>query len=315
MGYRKMKYSFVVSVSGGFLFPLNCTINAMKYVGTNADFNIIYNGTPKEIRDAYTNAFPFKIIWHPLEDLWNSLQITAKVQPNPYWVTTWYLASKLIDEYDAIAILQADEFLMTNINSLFKMTAKTDVLVATEYTLNPTEVEDLPFGTIKSLHDRGEYALYDQLVICGKANKQIFIDTYQQQCAEPWENNFPSHEIQDPLCALNQAVSTHLSPDRVFGLDAQVWAYDDYHFYFKLLYNSNLKRLYNDRKIRLHGIHTKVWHGGVINYAISGFKRTGQLDKAELLIHNYTLERNAMLEYNEMTPATKNNQCTEEKFE
>jgi len=310
-----MKYSFVVSVSGGFMFPLNCTINAMKFCGTDAEFNIIYNGTPKEIRDAYTDAFPFKITWHDLNDLWSSLNVTAKVQPNPYWVSTWYLASQLIDDYDAIAILQADEFLMTNINSLFKMAAKTDVLIGTEYTLNPTEAEDLPFGTVKSLHDRGEYAFYDQLVICGKANKQIFIDTYQQQIVDPWENNFPSQEIQDPLCALNQAISTHLSPARVFGLDAQVWAYDDYHFYFKLQYDANLKRLYNDRKIRLHGIHTKVWSGGVINYAIQGFKRDGQLEKAELLSQNYTLERAVMLEYNNMTLATKSNYCTEEKFE
>jgi hypothetical protein len=310
-----VKWSFVVSVSGSFLFPLNCTINAMKFCGTNAEFHIIYNGITQEVRDSYNDAFPFKIIWHDINELWNSLNITAKVLPNPYWVTTWYLASKLIDDYDAIAILQADEFLMTNINSLFKVAAQTDIVVATEYTLGPREFEDLPFGTIKSLHDRGEYALYDQLVICGKANKQIFIDTYQQQCVDPWKNSFLSQEIQDPLCALNQACSTHLNTDRVLGLDAMVWAYDDYHFYFKLQYDREKKRLYNDRKIRLHGIHTKVWSGGVINYAINGLKQDGQLEKADLLIHNYSLERSVMLEYNNMTSVTKNNLCTEEKFE
>ena len=310
-----MKYSFVVSESGSYLFSLNCTINAMKYFGTDADFHIIYGGTPKEVRDSYTDAFPFSIIWHPIEDLWNSLEIPAKMKPHPYWTTIWYLASKLIDDYDAIAILQADEFLMTNINSLFKIAAQTDIVIATEYTIGAIEFEDLPFGTTQSIYHRGQYALYDQLVICGKANKQIFIDTYRNQCVDPWENNLIGHEIQDTLCVLNQAVTTHLSPDKVFGLDAHVWAYDDWHIYFKLQYEKHTKRLYNDRKIRLHGIHTKVWKEGVVKHAIEAYKRDKEFERANMLIQNYNIEREVMLEFNEMTLATKNHDCTKEKFE
>jgi hypothetical protein len=72
-----MKYTFVVSASRAFIFALNCTINAAKYFGSTADFNIIYDDISQEVRDTYNNTFPFKIIWHDINKLYNSFPITA----------------------------------------------------------------------------------------------------------------------------------------------------------------------------------------------------------------------------------------------
>jgi hypothetical protein len=299
-----MKYTFVVSVSYAYLFALNCTINAAKYFGTTADFNIIYDDDiTQEIRDAYTDAFPFKIIWHPLHPLYNSLSIKTSKPPSRFWSTPWLLASQLLDEYDSICILQADEMLMTNVDSLFRIATKSDVVIATEYHVG-LEAEELPFGTTRTILHRGYYALYDQLVFMGKSNKQILIDTYTQQCVEPWIIESQT-EVHDPLCAFNQACTTHLSKDRIFGLDCNTWTWDKGAWSRrKLRYDVGRKQLY-DEDVRLHGMHTKWWLNGIIPSAI---ERETNIITKEIIAHNYNIEREFMLDFNEMTPATRNNE-------
>jgi hypothetical protein len=307
-----MRYAFAVSVSEAYMFGLNCTINAAKYFGTDADFHIIHDDISESKRNAYNKRFPFNVYWYDIHDVMKEIVVTAtKHAPNQFWVSPWYLASKLLDEYDSVCVLQADEFLMANVNGLFRATAMSDVLIATEYTIVRTEVEDLPFGTVKSILHRGHYALFDQLVFCGKANKQIFIDTYQSQCRD---RDPEDSEVDQPMCGLNQAVATHLSTDRVIGLDAHVWAWDRDDTIFLLDYDTSTKRLYNERKVRVHGIHTKVWFDGVVSYAVNAHKLGGEKDKVRALCHNFNLERDVMMEFNNMTPATKA-RCTLEKWE
>lgn len=297
-----MKYTFVVPVSRAFLFALNCTINAAKYFGTTAEFNIIYDDIDQEIRDSYSNSFPFKIRWYPLMELYNKLPITAtKHIPSKFWVTPWFLASRLLDEYDSVCILQADEFLMTNVDSLFKMVANSDVVVATEYHVG-YEAEDLPFGTTHSILNRERYSLYDQLVFCGKANKQILIDTYTQQCVERWDESNRS-EAHDPLCALNQACATYLDKIKIYGLDCNTWTWDKGAWSRrKLRYDVGRKALY-DEDVRLHAMHTKWWLNGIIPAAL---ERETDINSKEIIAHNYNIEREIMVVFNEMTPATKN---------
>ena len=297
-----MKTTFVVSVSYCYLFALNCTINAAKYFGTTADFNVIYaNDISQEMIDSYSNKFPFEIKWHPLEPLYARLPITAVTRkPSRFWSTPWLLASELLDEYDSICILQADEMLMTNVDSLFRMAAMSDVLIAAEYHMG-LEAEDLPFGTTRTILHRGYYSFYDQLVFVGKANKQILVDTYMQQCAERW-TDAPQTEIDDPLCSLNQSCATRLNKGRVFGLDSNTWTYDNGGWSRrKLRYDQTKKALY-DGDIRLHGMHTKWWLNGIIPSAI---ERELYPETKEIIAHNYNLERDLMVFFNELTPATR----------
>lgn len=310
-----MKYTFVSAINAAFLFGLNCSINAAKYVGTNADFSIVYDDDiTKEQRDAYNGAFPFKVNWFAMKDIWGSVNITAiKHMPSRFWVTPWVLASRLLDEYDSICILQGDEFLMSNVNNYFRIAALTDIVVAAEYHTY-VEFEDLPFGKGQSIMDAVGYALYDQLVFCGKANRQILIDTYQQQCRDcpPGKNDIL---YQDPLTALNQACANHLSVDRVLGLDGHTWTWD-YGAWarHKIVYDRVRQRII-DREIRLHGWHSKWWFEGIVTSAIRKEKEAGQFETAEIIIHNHNIERDIMVAFNEMTPATKCDNYTKEKFE
>jgi hypothetical protein len=305
-----MKHTFITPISRAFLFPVNCTINAAKYFGTNAEFNLIYDDIDKETRDAFTNSFPFKITWHPILDLYNQLPITAKKHvPSKFWSTPWLLASQLLDGYDSICILQGDEFLMTNVDSLFKMVTNSDVLVATEYHVG-WEAEDLPFGTTHSILNRERYSLYDQLVFCGKSNKQILIDTYMQQCVERWDESNRS-EAHDPLCAFNQACATHLDKSRIFGLDCNTWTWDKGAWSRrKLRYDRGRKQIF-DEDTRIHAMHTKWWLNGIIPTAIE--RETDPIAK-EIIAHNYNTEREIMIDFNEMTPTTKSEEYDHTPF-
>lgn len=309
-----MRHTFVSAISSAFLFGLNCSINAAKYLGTAADFCIAYDDDiTKEQRDAYEGRFPFRIRWFPIKDLWNDLNITAKVMPSRFWTTPWLLASRLLDEYDSICILQGDEFLMSNVNNYFRIAALTDIVVAAEYHTY-VEFEDLPFGTGKSIMDVVGYALYDQLVFCGKANRKILIDTYEQQCRDcpPGENAIL---YQDPLTALNQACANHLTIDRVLGLDGHTWTWD-YGAWsrHKIVYDRTRQRII-DREVRLHGWHSKWWFPGIVTCAIKREKEGGAFETAAIIAHNYNTEREIMVHFNEMIPATRNDNYTKEKFE
>jgi hypothetical protein len=306
-----MKHTFVSSISDGFLFGLNCSMNMAKFVGTNADFCIAYDSDiTQEQRDAYNDAFPFKVRWFSIQELWNSLTITAKHQPSRFWTTPWILASKLLDEYDSICILQGDEFLMANVNSFFRTAALTDIVIAAEYHTY-VEFEDLPFEPKENILDRVGYALYDQLVFCGRENKQILIDTYQQQCVD---SPIPRNDVlyQDPLTALNQACANHLNKDRVIGLDGQTWTWD-YGGWSrrKLVYDRARHRVY-DNDLRLHGWHSKWWFEGIVTAAINRERAAGNEETAQIIAHNYNTEREVMEHFNNMTPATRNNNYTKE---
>lgn len=309
-----MKYSFVVSVNSFYLFALNCSINAAAFFGTNADFNILYDDDIfEEDRNKYSNIFPFEIKWTSLKELYGSMNIQAKIKPYRFYVAPWFLASQLLNEYDAICVLQADEFLITNVNNLFKIAAETDIVIATEYH-GAFNFEDLLFGDNKSiLMNNVGYALYDQLVFCGKVNKNIFIDTYKQQCSDSWLGcDLPS--TQHPMTALNQACTTHLNQDKILGLDCHTWTWDRGAWTkYKLIYDGKKQRLY-DREIRLRGLHTKWWSPTVVTTAIDREKEAGHYETAEIIAHNYNTQRDMMCYFNEIIPTTKNDNYTKEIF-
>jgi len=309
-----MKYTFVVSTDSLYLFALTCTMNVAKYLGMQADFHIIYDNISEEVRNLYTDSYPFQIVWHPILPLYQSLEVHAtKHVPSRFWTTPWLLASQLLDSYDSICVLQSDEFLMTNVTNFFRVAALTDSVIATEYHVG-IEAENLPFGTVNSIFHRGDYAFYDQLVFCGKANKRILIDTYKGQC-EDLSTEREISETNDPLCTFNQACSTHLSPDKVIGLDCHMWTWDRGAWSrYKVWHDTTNKKLY-DREIRIHGMHTQWWKDGIVTSAIRREREAGNHETADIIAHNYNAERDIMVSFNELTPKTKNNYYTKEKFE
>ena len=308
-----MRHTFVVSCNYDYLISLTATLNAAKFYGTTAEFSIAYdNDIPKDLQNSISDSFPFKINWYPIDELFSSVTITAKTKPSRFWVSTWVLAAKLIDDYDSIAILQADEFLLVNVNNLFKIAAQTDIVIATEYTCVSKEFEELPFGTTKSITARAEYALYDQLVFMNKTHKQILIDVYEAQCIDAWKE-----EAQDPMCALNQACATHLTVDQVLGLEANIWCTDRGEWEYRLCWDSRIFKLYNDRNIRINGIHCRPWQNAVIQHGVNMAREKGEYyrERYENGVHNFNLLKDLQAWFNSKTPITKELKFYTDKYE
>ena len=298
-----MKHTFVVACNYTYLPSLAATINAAKLYKNHAEFTIAHDDTiNEEVRKAFTDSFPFKINWVDMSTLLSQVTITSVIQPNPFWLAPWILGAQVIDSYDSICILQADEFLLVNVDNLFKIAAQTDIVIATEYTCVRKEFEELPFGTTKSITNRGEYALYDQLVFMNKTHKQILIDVYEAQCIDPWKQ-----EAQDPMCALNQACTTHLTIDKVLGLEANIWCTDRGEWEYRLYWDSNTLKLYNNNNIRINGIHCRPWQNAVIQHGVDMAKKEGEYyrEKYENGVHNFNLLKDLQLWFNSQTPITK----------
>ena len=301
------KYSFVSTCSLDYLFALNCTMNAAKFYGTNADFNIAYDESiTEDIRNKYNDAFPFKVIWHPLDALLGDTGISFSQVMTKYWIAQWILASFIVDKYDSICILQADEFLVNNVNPYFKIAAHLDMVVASEWTCSSQEFEDMKFGEPQSPEDVGDVILFDQLVFVGKSNRQVLIDTWKQQVA-PFGAEVK--QVHHPMPSLCRACKKNLNKDKVLGLDAHAWCWDRDDFDYKIFWTGD--RFMNERKIRVNGVHTKVWKEGQDQTALDRMRGD---PKFETGIHNFTTIKDTMIHFNKMTPSVEVDQYCKERF-
>lgn len=293
------KHTFVVSCDMTYLFGLAATINAARFYGTDARFCIAYHESiPADLRIKLSAEFD--ILWYPMSELLKKVVIKGKNNPNPFWLAPWILGEQIIDEYGSICILQADEFLLNNVNIYFEIAEKLDVVVAAEYTINPTEFEDLPFGTDKSIWDRGQYAIFDQLVFLNKKYKQILTESYMVQCEDPWKG-----EADHPMCGLNQACCKYLTKDKVLGLDAHTWCWDRDEWSFRIEWDAKNNKLFNERKIRMNGLHTRPWQQGLVQSAVDKVKESGDARALDIGTHNFNLEKDLQVWFNSMTPVTK----------
>lgn len=308
-----MKHAFVVSCNFKYLPSLAATLNSVKLYGTCAEFIIAHDDTiTKDLRDAFINSFSFKITWVDMSTLLSQVTIRSVIQPNPFWLAPWILGAQIIDNYDSIAILQADEFLLNNVDIYFKIAALTDIVIATEYTCIYREFEELPFGTTRSITNRGEYALYDQLVFMNKTHKQILIDVYSAQCIDAWKQ-----EAQDPMCALNQACATYLDKSKVLGLDSNTWCADRSEWDSCFVWDNTSYKLYNSNHVRINAVHCRPWQQEVLQASIDLAKKEGEYyrEKYENGVHNFNLLKDLQLWFNSMTLVTSNLEYYKGKYE
>jgi len=111
------KNAIVVTMSPGYLYSLNATMNAMAEVGTDCDFEVVFGiGEGRQKFEKYMelsqNAFLFKVIWTDRES------IKSRYLMN--WFSYKYQrALDIWDKYDSICIIDGDAFFYTNLNELF----------------------------------------------------------------------------------------------------------------------------------------------------------------------------------------------------
>ena len=124
-----MKYAFCCSCNMGYMFCVNSSMNLLAKMGSTIDWEIAYDNVPDQYRENMSKAFPFKVHWTPIPELYNTTQKRA----DRFWISTWLMTAKAIDKYDAVCNTQGDLFIMSNMDSLFEATAKSEIIIITEH--------------------------------------------------------------------------------------------------------------------------------------------------------------------------------------
>lgn len=278
-----MKFAFTISCTGGYLFGMISAMNAMAEFGMTADWEVAYENVPEDYRKKVSNAFPFKVNWTSL------LELTAKRNnvASRHFLASWMMTAKVIDDYDAICLIQADLMPLSNMNAIFNAVARADsVAVSEHYNTTPT-IEDLYKADIP-ITGRHQCAFTDQIVFANKKYKSIFSENakFMDIKAEGDKNH--------PVILLNNYVKKYVSFDNIIPLERHVWSFQ--HLISKMKLTRYGDYIYNDRKIRLRGIHNRWWQKG---RAASEIRIANKLGcDMSIAKHNYNLIRDYMAEFN-----------------
>ena len=275
------------------MFGLNATMNAMNYFGCHADWELAYSNVSEDYRNRMSNAFPFKVHWTPLQDIVDKYKEKyGGRRAEKFWVGFHAITADKINNYDAVCLIQGDNFLCYDVTSIFKAVAMANVVVVTEHYDNLKVVEDLPFGREEEVYNRGHCALTDQLIFANKKHKDIF-----EYCAKSQLQESVKGETNHPIIALNRAICKYTTKQDVIALERSEWCYRKGLFSFPLRRSD--KRLYNNRNLRIKGIHNKLWIDGVKSELAT------RKDDRNMMIKNIQIVRDLMNAFNSMTLETK----------
>ena len=164
---RKSDYAIIVSCNPGYGFGLMATMNAQNYFGTDADFEIAYDGYTEEERNAISNAFRFNVNWTPVNELMQVVvdKRTDKRAPlERFWLAYWLLAYKLLKEkkYKAVCVTQGDQFTFVNLDEYFKK-AEEGYIISSHFNFSHISAENAPYGDDKAIWDRCMCPFFDSV--------------------------------------------------------------------------------------------------------------------------------------------------------
>jgi len=293
------EYAFVVSCNKAYQFGMMATMNAQMAAGTRADWEIAYEGFDEEERSAINSAFPFDINWTPVNELMKEIvdNRTKKEPFNRFWLAYWLLARKVLREkkYKAVCVIQADTFILINLNPYFKMCSRAGLFITSEYPFSGLNAEELPFGDDKAIWDRHQCAIFDSTNFLNQDHIGIADDTIRFQCEDAFKG-----EADHSVIALNRAVVKNCSKDEVLRLERHTWVFDSSWGNVPLRRNGN--KVLNNLGIQINAWHGRWWHKG---RGIAELKsREGDPSQA-ILSGNIELANEIMEMYNNLKPTAK----------
>jgi len=258
---KKSDYAFVITCNPGYGFGMIATMNAQKYFGTDADWEIGYEDYTDEERQKISEAFPFNVNWTPISDLLKDMVDKRTDQSCPlhrFWCTYWILAHRLLKEkkYKAVCVIQADTFVFVNLNVFFKI-AEAGILSCTEYPMSFINAEDLPFGNDRKVTDRCHLGVFDAVNFLGQDHTRIAEDAYLLQGEDPFER-----ESNGSVVALDRAICRHGSRDKILRLDRHLWVCDGLWHKTRFDLNGTGDRIFNQVMVQINAWHTRYWQEG-----------------------------------------------------
>jgi hypothetical protein len=256
---RKSKYAFVVSCNPGYGFGMLSTMGSQYFFKTDADWEIAYEGYTDEQRREISDLFPFNVNWTPIADLMIAVQDKRSHPSEPlnrFWLAYWLLAHRLLIEkkYDAVCVIQADQFVAINLDVYFKAAAA-GIFISTEYAFTYINAEDLPFGDDKAIWDRGMCGIFDGVNFLSQRDADLAMDTVRFQAEDSFKG-----EANHSVIALNRSACRHCTKDRILRLDRHTWMFDSSWGTVPLHLHGD--RIYNDRMIQINGWHGRWWQDG-----------------------------------------------------
>jgi len=285
------------------MFALNATMNANKYYGTNADFHILYNPSlDEDYRKRCETAFPFEVRWIELRDA-NSSFHNAKYKH----------AASLADEYDAVCLIDADEFVCCDTKKYFEKVAKKDLLISATHAWSGLTKEQFYFDNPELIIDRCFAWLADfPVFINPKFGKKMF---------EYWYENSPgtsNKEYNHPLVAFNRAVAKFMKPEQVQAIDGKFWV-SDYNYWTEER-NIDGDKLVDSNGNRIYAVHNKWWKLGAssgewINSVQSGIITDDYIERLDRGERNMNNIKTFMEWFNDMTPATRRDDYLKEPID
>lgn len=292
-------YAFVVSCNVGYAFGLLATMNAQNFFKTNADWEIAYEDFDQAYMDKVSWMFPKNVNWTHVSNLMQSVVDRRSDQSSPlnrFWLAYWLLAERLLTQgkYKAVCVIQADQFLFTNLDAYFKI-AEAGVMVSSEYPFSFYRAENMPFGNDRAIWDRGQCALFDAVNFVSQEHLPVIQDAINLQCEDAFKG-----EANHSVISLNRSACRHLKRGQLLGLEGKLWVCDSIWPFTRLYPSPDLDAVYNDRQIPLRGWHCRWWQPGRAEFELSN-PELSELE-AENLVHNYNVTKNVMERYFSMIP-------------
>ena len=302
-----MKYAYISTISPGYMFALNSTINANFAFGTNADFHLLYEGMEPEYMEKFKNLFPFEVRWYQIEN-----------HSDGFHNAKYKHVCKIADEYDAVCLIDADEFICCNTKEYFERVSKNDLLITSTHAWSQFPIHNLFEMDVDKVVDRCYASLADFPVF---VNPKTFKEMFHY-----WHINTNKDyvnygiEINHPLVVFNRAVRKFLREDQIETLDGEQWICDS--SFWRLDYKVIDGRMNNGKDVG--GIHNKWWKWGASSGEWLASQQTlsklDEKDKVEIMANMDRGERNMnnikeyMETFNNLIQETKRDDYNKEKI-
>ena len=321
---KKSDYAIILSCNPGYGFGMIATMNAMKYYGTDADWEVAYEGFTPEYMDKVSNLFPFRVNWTPVSELMSSVidrRTDLRAGLERMWLAYWLLADKLIKEqkYKAICVIQADQFVFVNLNDYFRQ-AERGIMFSSQYNFPKIPFHAVIFGNDKAIWDRGQCAFFDSVNILSTTSSHASIprQTVEFQCEDAFQG-----EANHSVIALNRAISKYGTKDNVRLLPGHLWGCDAEWGYGRYQLSEDGDRIYYWNGEQTCSWHSRWWQIGRAEGEIIQMNRAIDqgIDTDEIQViwdnhlHNYNLVKSFMERFNDMTPEVRSDWYLKGKIE
>ena len=290
---KKSDYAFVLACNQGYGFGMIATMNAQNYFGTDADWEVAYDGYTQEERDEISNNQPNNINWTSQNELLKEIKDRRNTPGGMHdqWLTGWVLAHHLLKEkkYKAVCQIQADFLLSVNVDEYFKQAAQ-GKLVASE--VCGYKIHEIKYGDARN----GQlffFGILDGISFIGESDWMLprefvdFHETIDRYCALPID--IEKVESNPMLRKFIDRVNS----GGVIALDGTHWCGDpDYTSAKYYVAGDKLMRRFGNSDKQLCGIHRKWWLIGDVEgmYATSQYLLHTK-DKEQIAIWD-NIERN-----------------------